>query len=289
MIFAVMGGDMRMVSLARQLVMDGHEVRCFALEEAPEGALCSCAISAAAAAAGADCVILPLPMQDSRENLNAPMSAAPRPMAQLLKSIPAGALVCGGMPSESTRAAALAYGLVLRDYFAREELVVLNALATAEGALSLLLRNSPITVWESSVLVIGFGRIGRMLAERLRALGAEVTVSARKPSDFANIRAIGCRALDTRTLGGELAGFDTVINTVPAPVLGEARLRRLKSGVLCIDLASRPGGIDMQAAKDMGINVLWALGLPAETAPATAGSIIGETVFNIMAEREASE
>ena len=210
-------------------------------------------------------------------------------MERVLDALPRGALVCGGMPSEKTAAAARRAGLELRDYYAREELVVLNALATAEGALSLLLRNSPITIWESQILVIGFGRIGRMLAERLRALGARVTVSARKPGDLAHIRAIGCQALDTRTLGNGLDSFDTVINTVPAPVLGEKRLMRLKSGVLCIDLASRPGGIDMQAAKDMGVNVLWALGLPAETAPVTAGSIIRETVFNIIAERDASE
>ena len=61
MIFAVCGGDERLVRLSAQLLRDGHRVRLFALEGAPaaEGAR-SCA-AAAEAVAGADCVVLPMP------------------------------------------------------------------------------------------------------------------------------------------------------------------------------------------------------------------------------------
>ena len=41
----------------------------------------------------------------------------------------------------------------------------------------------------------------------------------------------------------------------------------------------------IEAAKELDINTLWALGLPAETAPVTAGKIIKETVLNIMREK----
>ena len=82
------------------------------------------------------------------------------------------ALVCGGLPNERVLRAAREWGLELVDYYKREELVALNALATAEGAIDELLRASPLTIWDSRVLIAGYGRIGKLLATRLRALGA---------------------------------------------------------------------------------------------------------------------
>lgn len=283
--FAVIGGDMRIVRLAASLSSEGHEVRCFALDEAPADLITSCSISACYCSQDADCVILPLPVLDMRGGLNTPLSAFRHDAEEILSCLPKTAVICGGMPGEKLAKYAKDLGLDFVDYYTREELVALNALATAEGTISVLLENSPITIWDSRILVIGYGRIGKMLASRLRALGAHVAVSARKEGDKAYIRAAGCEALDTRTLGAELGRFDTVINTVPFRVLGVEQLRLLKKDTLCIDLASRPGGFDFEAAKRLDINIIWALGLPAETAPVTAGKIIKETVLNILKEK----
>lgn len=283
--FAFIGGDMRTVSLASALHRDGHSISCFALENAPSFTGAGCALSLESCVEGADCVVLPLPVLDIRGKLNAPLSNGSLDAGAVLRALPAGTVVCGGKPDDSLLALASELGLDFTDYFAREELAALNALATAEGALSLMLRNSPKTIWDSRVMVVGFGRIGKMLAERLRALGAHVSVSARKAGDMAYIRAMGCEALDTRTLGQELGRFDTVVNTVPAKVLGREQLECMDPKVLCLDLASRPGGVDFEAAKKLDLNVIWALGLPAETAPETAGRIIKETVLNILREK----
>lgn len=283
--FAVIGGDMRIVRLAAMLESEGHEICCFALDEAPADLIKSCALAVCASAQDADCVILPLPVLDMRGALNAPLSAFKHDAEEILRVLPKTAVICGGMPGEKLSKISKELGLDFVDYFLREELVALNALATAEGTLAVLLENSPITIWDSRILVIGYGRIGKMLSTRLLALGAHVAVSARNAGDMAYIRASGCEALDTRTLGAQLGRFDTVINTVPARVIGREQLKLLKKDVLCIDLASRPGGFDFEAAKELDINTLWALGLPAETAPITAGKIIKETVMNIMREK----
>lgn len=284
--FAVMGGDMRMVSLASMLGDAGHEVSTYALDAAPEGSVKACGLSAAKAAEGADCIILPLPaVRNGAGLLNAPMSSVPHDAVELIKQLPKGCLVCAGMPDKTLWQAAETAGVRMVDYFAREELVALNAVATAEGAILVLLRNSPITIWESRILVIGAGRIGKMLARRLRGLGAEVTVSARKASDMAYIRELGCCAAETGGLGAELSKYNTVFNTVPAMVLDRERLAMLSPDTLLIDLASRPGGIDFDAARELKLKTIWAQGLPAETAPKTAGRIIMETVLNIIREQ----
>ena len=283
--FAIIGGDLRNVRLAAMLEAEGHEISCFALDEAPVGEMKSCALSACNAVKDADCVILPLPVLNMRGGLNAPLSAFTYDAGEIIRALPKSAVICGGKPGDMILKIAEQSGLDFVDYFEREELAALNALATAEGAISILLRNSPITIWDSRILIVGFGRIGKMLASRLKALGAHVSVSARKAGDMAYIRALGCEALDTRIMSAELSRFDTVINTVPARVLGADRLKFLSKDVLCMDLASRPGGIDFEAARELDINTIWALGLPAETAPVTAGKIIKETVLNIMKEK----
>ena len=70
-------------------------------------------------------------------------------------------------------------GLVASDYLKREELAVKNAAVTAEGAVCLAMEELPYTIDQTPVLVIGYGRIGRLLAKKLGALGAKVTVAAR--------------------------------------------------------------------------------------------------------------
>jgi len=143
--FAVIGGDMRIVRLAAMLESEGHEICCFALDEAPADLIKSCALAVCASAQDADCVILPLPVLDMRGALNAPLSAFKHDAEEILRALPKTAVICGGMLGEKLSNTSKELGLDLVDYFLREELVALNALATAEGTLAVLLENSPIT------------------------------------------------------------------------------------------------------------------------------------------------
>lgn len=142
----------------------------------------------------------------------------------------------------------------------------------------------PITLHGARVLVIGNGRIGSLLAGKLRALQAEVWVSARSPKDFARIEAAGHTSLHTNALAGHLAGFDLVVNTVPAQVLGMAELAELPEGCLVLDLASKPGGVDFTAAGQLGRRAIWALSLPGKVAPVSAARAIRDTVYAILQE-----
>lgn len=289
MIFAVLGGDMRQMKLAEALAADGHEVRCFAFDRLESDAPMTRTRTAADAAQGAQCVILPLPVTGKELFLNAPLSDETYHMDEIFAALRPEQYVCAGrIPEELFRRAARGH-IKLIDYFDREELTVLNAVATTEGAIQTAMRETPVTLFESECLVVGYGRIGRLLAHRLRGLGAHVTVSARKYADFAWIRAFGYRALDTGSLTGKLGGFDMVFNTVPARVLGAGELNGMKKGCLCLDLASKPGGVDFAAAAALGVHTLWTLGLPGETAPESAGVMIKDTIYNILREYGALE
>ena len=274
----VAGGDPRQAALAALLADDGHSVHTYALERGA-GTKCEPSLDGADRA---DCVVLPLPAAGADGKLNTPLSADSHELPEVLDALRPGQLVCAGMAGEGLKRMAEERDLVLRDYFAREELAVLNAIPTAEGAIQIAMEELPITLHDARVLVVGCGRLGKALAPRLRALGARVWVSARRYEQRAAAESMGLGSEGVDHLPDWLCSYDLVFNTVPARILGVEELAALKEGALVIDLASRPGGVDMDAAAALGVRVIWALSLPGKVAPVTSGRYIKDTIYHIM-------
>lgn len=272
--FALTGGDGRFVRLCRLLRADGHEARPFALEKELPG----CAFCAGEALEGADCLILPLPcVRDGR--LNAPFSSVEHSAVDILRLAEPGTVVCAGMAGE-IRCECEALGLPLYDYFEREDFALSNALLTAEGCVGLMLTESERSLHGSRVLICGFGRIGKMLAPRLLALGARVTVAARSEEALAWARSMGCGTLRLRR-GGLSGDFDFAVNTIPAAIFGPAELERLRPARL-YELASPPYGFDADAAARLGLSLTRAPGLPGRCAPESAAEAVRDSIYRIM-------
>ena len=255
--FAVVGSDARQAAAGRALARAGYTVG--GVQQLPQ----------------ADCILLPLPLEQSG-----------LPLAQLLGEAKPGALALGGKVTESARTVARAAGVELVDYFARPELTVYNAIPTAEGCIGILLERRSRTLWGAAVLVLGFGPVGQAVGTRLAALGAHVTVAARRPAQRAQAESLGMQGAELARLARLAPAFDTVVNTIPAQVLTAPVLARLRPGSLIVDLASRPGGTDFDAAARCGHKAIHALSLPAACAPETAGEIVARTVREMLRERE---
>ena len=286
----VIGGDLRQVRLSELLAGDGHRVHTFALDRPAAQSLPG--LTAEGTLDGveqADCVILPLPVLGQDGRLSTPLSLRPLALDAVLDRLSPRQVICAGMAGDQALRVAQARGLTLHDYFAREELAVANAVPTAEGALQIAMEELPVTLHGTRALVVGYGRIGRLLAQRLAGLGARVSVASRRFDHLAWAQAFGYGAEHTGQLAGWLCGYDLVINTAPARVLGRSELADLKEGALVIDLASKPGGVDMEAAAELGVKVVWALSLPGKVAPVTAGRCIRDTIYNILQELEVME
>lgn len=151
--------------------------------------------------------------------------------------------------------------------------------------MEIAMRETPVTLFGSTCLIVGYGRIAKVLARLLCAFGAKVRVAARRHSDLAWARIAGCEAVHMPELGDNLRDVDILFNTAPAAILGEEKLARLGRRCLIIDLASKPGGVDFEIAKTLGLKAIWALSLPGKVAPFTAGEIILSTILNILGER----
>lgn len=274
--FGIIGGDRRQAELARLIAQDGTSVLTYGLEcWKPVGA------AALAQAVTADVVILPLPLCKGEGVLNC--EEDPVPTLELFRQLRPGQRILAGNVKPQQYREASACGLTLEDYFLREELTVANAAATAEAVIQVAMENLDRTLLGMDCLVLGFGRIGKLLSYRLHGLGAHVTASARKPKDLAWVRAYGWNAVETGSLNGKLGSFGLVFNTIPSRVLDEGLLSQLPKDCLCIDLASQQG-IDATAAERLGLRHIWARSLPGRLVPGTAAAVIRDAINYILLE-----
>ncbi len=174
-------------------------------------------------------------------------------------------------------------GVEAFDLLAREDFAVANAVPTAEGALCVAVKSFEKTISGAKILVIGFGRIGNILSEKLKALNAEVTVATRSATKSAYIKAYGNKAVYTDELKS-LDGYDIVFNTADFQVINGDILENSSNDTLIIDLASFPGGVDFTRASKLGFTAFMASALPGQYSPMTAGEIIADTVLTILRE-----
>lgn len=273
----VVGGDRRQVYLAGLLREDGHTLHTVGLGEKERG-LDDLAL--------AHCVILPLPVLGKNGRIHTPLSQEKIDLSQVLDHMRPGQVLCGGMVSPEVREAGERAGLQVFDYYAREECMVANAVPTAEGAVQVAMEQMPFTLHSARVLVLGFGRVGKLTAHRMRALGARVTVAAADYGDLAWAAAYNYESIRLEELACELGGFQLIVNTIPAQVLDARRLAWVDPAVFILDLASAPGGVDLIRGEELGLHILQAPGLPGRTAPVTAAAAIRDSIYHILRELE---
>ena len=283
--FAVLGGDLRQVRIANELVKEGYGVKVFGFNKNIDfHNEITVANDLLDAVKDMDIIVLPLPCSIDNESLNTPLFDEKIYLNDIFKILTKNQILVGGRISKKIHNLADVYNIYVVDYFEREELTVYNAIPTAEGAIQIAMEELPITLHGSKCLVLGFGRIGKVLSKMLFALGADVTVEARKYEDLAWIKTYGYKAVHLSELKNVIGQFDVIFNTVPSVILNSDILSQIQKDCLVIDLASKPGGVDFEMARDLGIKTIWALSLPGKVAPNTAGDIIKETILNIIDE-----
>ena len=284
----VIGGDLRQLVAAMELAEEGYETAIFGFDsyEGSLGMITRC-VAMEDAIRNANVIVLPLPYSIDKIHLNTPLSQNEIHLDYLFSLFNENQMIIGGKFDSAAETLALNNKLKLTDYYKREDLAILNAIPTAEGAINIAMQELPITLSGSRALIMGYGRIGKILAHKLYGLHADIYISARKHEDFAWISAFGYKYVKYNELDKFINKFDIIFNTVPVMLLDKNRLHKSKPDVVIIDLASNPGGVDFNAAKNLNLNVIWALSLPGKYAPISAGKILAKIINIIMRNEEA--
>ena len=279
---SIVGGDLRIVKLSEMLINEGAQVYTYGLEEADDVETKK-GSSLEETVNFSDIIIGPIPFSSNGETINTPFSKEKIKVKDLFEKINGKILIAGSIRQEIYDLAN-SFNIKVIDIMKREELSVLNAISTAEGAIKIAIEETPRNLHGSNILVMGFGRIGKVLSHMLSGLGAKVSCEARKNSDLAWIKAYGYEAIPLTELNENLYKYDIIINTIPYMVLDRDALKNIKQDALVIDLASNPGGVDKTAIKEMKIKFVWALSLPGKISPVTSAEFIKETLYNVVKE-----
>ena len=279
----IFGGDLRQISAAKYFKSKGCSVAIFAI---PPGILEKYGAQDMYTESfiPAPVNIFPLPVCRDGINVNCPLTDKGYGFTETFRRFSPEHKIYVGMANSFQKKYFEELKLDITDYYDFEELQMKNAVPTAEGAIELFLTSLPVTVMNSEITVIGYGRIGRALALRLKSLGAKVTVCARSKKDLSCAQIDGMKS---KKLSEYLACPDPsvcIYNTVPHQLFDE-NTARLTDTELFVDLASAPYGADEGAVKIFGEKYVKAASLPGKTAPVTAGVIIAKTIHSHLESR----
>ena len=281
----IFGGDLRQVYIALAFLAKGYSVTAYNLADTIKHDNFSQAPTLSELYNSSTLLIGPIPMSRDQITLfsNNPLSDMTIAHAAYLLS-DNHILVGGQIPApiiELCRHKHIPY----YDLMSNEKIIILNAIATAEGTIMEAITRSSCNLHSSKCLILGFGRCAKVLGAKLKALDARVTIAARSEDALAYAYASGHDTLPITDIKNALPTFDFIFNTVPSFILDKDCLNRVSDNVTIIDISSAPGGVDFDYAKKHNINANLCLGLPGRVSPRSSADILVSEVLTFINER----
>ncbi len=272
----LLGGDLRQRYLNTFLKEKGCSTYCFGLYpgdslQAVQEVLRSKYVAA----------VLPLPVTRDGTHVQMPLTNEILPLAQVLADIRPGSLAAGGIMPGAFAESLRQKGVTVSDYY-DEDFILKNAELTAEGVLLELRKHTAAPLETLRIAVTGFGRVAKAVTKALRTQNCTPVIAARSEAARDEAKRAGVPAVSIAALCATAGEYDVIINTVPAQILGADALRRTKSGVLLLDVASAPFGVDFAAAEQLQRTAVKALSLPGKYTPQAAAQIVGEKLLSLL-------
>lgn len=269
--YSIIGGDERQRELLWLMDEKGFNVKSYGLETGKDPELKETLTQS-------DIVIFPILMTDSEGNI--PLCTNGKKIAanDAVEMISNGTTIICGKATNRLKQRANTGEVRLFDILDDEVFAIKNAVPSVEGAIACAIIHSRITIHASKCLIIGYGRIGRLLASQLKAMGASTCVAARRMESRAFAEAEGHIPFDTKGMEEVFGECDFIFNTVPVRLIDVEGLKKINNDCLLIELASRPFIFDPVQAEEVGVKYRIELGLPGRYSPRTAAKIILDAV-----------
>lgn len=282
--FLVIGGDLRIVKLVNMLA-DKNIIYTYGLENSKEldgnDNIIKCNKIDEEVIQKNNVIIGPTPFSKDGINIYAPYANTEIKIKDIIEKCKNKHLISGSIKDDVLETSKK-NNIKITDIMKNEELAILNCISTAEGAIEVAMRETDTIIHGSNVLILGFGRIGKVLSKKLQGLSCKVTCAARKQEAFAWINAYGYNSININEMGKELEQFNIIFNTVPHLILTKEKLKYLNKKCLLIELASKPGGIERKEAEKSNIKVVEALALPGKVAPTTTAEFMKDVIFESL-------
>lgn len=276
----LLGGDARIAYMAPCLLEKKCRVICYGTQKLAEsrGYPVIYAKNLEEAVEQAECIVGGIPLLKDKKICSG-QSLPDMEEDELYRHLKKGQMVFGGVIPENFMEQCRQREISCHDFMKDEPLAVLNAVATAEGAILEALKWQKTNIHGSESLVVGYGRCGKVLAEKLKGLDARVTVCSSSEVELACADTFGMDTLPLGKLEQKISAYEYIYNTVPAVVLDRKVLGQIRQDALVIDIASGAGGVDYFAAGELGVSAFHCLGLPGKYAPKISAKLLADFVI----------
>ena len=275
---ALIGGDRRTACMAPAFTEKGYRVICYGTMKIPADNKIYCSRSLREAVDNAPVIVCGIPFEKNG-CLYCEQKQPDITLTELQRLLRKHQKIFGGVIPQDFRRLCEEREIGCYDFMREEPLTIFNAIATAEGAILEALMHKDTQLHQSTVLVLGYGRCGKVLADKLKGLSACVTVCSGQAQELALAASLGLDTLPLSRLRQEISCYEYLFNTIPAYVLTKPCLENMNKASLIIDIASNRAGMDYDAAKALNIHALYCPGLPGKYAGLSCAKRLAEYVL----------
>ncbi len=187
-------------------------------------------------------------------------------------------LFCNKITEEAKKIVA-EKNITLYNAIDNESYVIKNACLTAEGALGYIIFNTDTSLKNMPALIVGYGRVGKALAKVFDDNHMEVSIATNDKNEFALSSIYSKKVFAVNDLEAKVKGYKAIINTVPKLVIDSKVIKNVDKDCFILDLASNPGGVDFDYARERNLNVIHATSVPAAASPKAAALILKEAIL----------
>ncbi len=274
----LIGGDKRNLELAKLLIKDNENcIKTFANEKMQIDNIEKYS-SLENAIKESEIIITGVPVSKDGKYLVGKYTNLEIELKKFLPKLKNVLLVTGNVPEEFEKNLQKNNNDIL-DLLKDESYTMANAKFTVEGIIKYLIENTEDTIFNNNILVIGYGRIGKILCNVLKNFTENIFCITNKDEEIEVIKANAINTITYENFEKNLSKFKIIVNTVPHLVLDDKKLAMLNKEVFILDVASKPGGIDCKFAQKNNINYLWKLGIPGEISPLACAKNIEKIIY----------
>ncbi len=222
---------------------------------------------------GCQMIVLPTPFALSEDRIR-----------QLILKMKRGQMLFSSKIPSSVRQELERKKVRVFDFLEEERIAKKNAQITAEGIIAEAMMKYKAAIYESNCLVLGYGKCGKAIARRLKALGARVTICTINEEEISQAKKEGFEVIYFEKLIFRMKEQQLIFHTIPVPVIAKECFLLCDREVLIFDIVSTRVEEKIWAM-EYGIDYQVYPKIPEKYAPKAAAMIFAEYMREQCMER----
>lgn len=159
-----------------------------------------------------------------------------------------------------------------------EKFVIQNANLTAEGVLSLLIKETEYSMFKNKILIIGTGKVGTSIAVLFKQNNLDFSFLTFHENKLPYAYYFTNKVYMDNSLIDIISSFDVIINTAPDKVISDSMLSHIQNNAIILEVAST-NCLNKDLVNNYSFRYLLCPALPQVFSAKSAGEVMSESVL----------